>query len=178
MCFRLLRMSIRFQLQISSVNHPRMLLINSINFIISPACKCSLKLTYSIHILLVNLSLLRILFLSIFFCAYSYCNCIYVVISFPSICLTNEFLTIEVHVNVNMNIRILFFFLLPSQISFSHDKQSMTAAGMTPTETNTSPTDQQHLHEHQNEEYEDKVIQEFSHLLEKSKQLFNGLRYT
>ena len=53
----------------------------------------------------------------------------------------------------------------------------MTAAGMTPTETNTSPTDQQHLHEHQNEEYEDKVIQEFSHLLEKSKQLFNGLRY-
>ncbi|CAF0734692.1 unnamed protein product [Adineta ricciae] len=52
----------------------------------------------------------------------------------------------------------------------------MTAAGMTPTETNTSPTDQQHLHEQQNEEYEDKVIQEFSHLLEKSKQLFNGLR--
>jgi len=45
----------------------------------------------------------------------------------------------------------------------------MTAAGMTPTEKNTSNDDQEHLNE-------DKIVQEFSHLLEKSKQLFNGLR--
>jgi len=49
----------------------------------------------------------------------------------------------------------------------------MTAAGMTPTEKNTSTDDQQHLNEDNNE---DKIVQEFSHLLEKSKQVFNGLR--
>ncbi|UJR26903.1 hypothetical protein I4U23_008213 [Adineta vaga] len=52
----------------------------------------------------------------------------------------------------------------------------MTAAGMTPTEKNTSPTDQQQFNENHNEDYEEKIVQEFGHLLEKSKQLFNGLR--
>jgi hypothetical protein len=45
----------------------------------------------------------------------------------------------------------------------------MTTSGMTPTE-------QQHLAEGNGDDYEDKIVQEFSHLLEKSKQLFNGLR--
>jgi hypothetical protein len=49
----------------------------------------------------------------------------------------------------------------------------MTAAGMTPTE---KPGDQQHLNEGNGDDYDDKIIQEFGHLLEKSKQLFNGLR--
>jgi hypothetical protein len=45
----------------------------------------------------------------------------------------------------------------------------MTATGMTPTEP-------QPLNEGNGEDYEEKIVQEFSHLLEKSKQLFNGLR--
>ncbi|CAF1021702.1 unnamed protein product [Adineta steineri] len=52
----------------------------------------------------------------------------------------------------------------------------MTAAGMTPTEKTSSPANQQHLNETHGDDYEDKIVQEFSHLLEKSKQLFNGLR--
>ena len=52
----------------------------------------------------------------------------------------------------------------------------MTAMTMTPTEKNVSPSNYQHLHDGSADDYEDKIVQEFSHLLEKSKQLFNGLR--
>jgi hypothetical protein len=52
----------------------------------------------------------------------------------------------------------------------------MTAVSMTPTEKNASPGDHQHLNEGNGDDFEDKIVQEFSHLLEKSKQLFNGLR--
>lgn len=40
-----------------------------------------------------------------------------------------------------------------------------------------SPEHQQYSHENHNHESEEKIVQEFTHLLEKSKQLFNGLRY-
>ena len=54
----------------------------------------------------------------------------------------------------------------------------MIAAGMTPTEKHAASGggDQAHLNEGNGDDYEDKIVQEFSHLLEKSKQLFNGLR--
>ena len=48
----------------------------------------------------------------------------------------------------------------------------MTTTGMTPTEKHLIPIDQQN----NGEENEEKIVQEFSHLLDKSKQLFNGLR--
>ncbi len=49
----------------------------------------------------------------------------------------------------------------------------MTTTGMTPTEKNALAGEQQDLNEN---DFEEKIVQEFSHLLEKSKQLFNGLR--
>jgi hypothetical protein len=52
----------------------------------------------------------------------------------------------------------------------------MTATGMTPTEKIIVHSDPQHLNEGNGQDFEDKIVQEFSHLLEKSKQLFNGLR--
>jgi hypothetical protein len=52
----------------------------------------------------------------------------------------------------------------------------MTATGMIPTEKNASPADQQDINEGNGDDFEEKIVQEFSHLLEKSKQLFNGLR--
>ncbi len=52
----------------------------------------------------------------------------------------------------------------------------MTATGMIPTEKNASPGDQQDITEGNGDDFEEKIVQEFSHLLEKSKQLFNGLR--
>lgn len=62
------------------------------------------------------------------------------------------------------------FFLL-----FSYNER-MTATGINPVEKNATPVDQQRLNESTGSEYDDKIVQEFSHLLEKSKQLFNGLR--
>ncbi len=47
---------------------------------------------------------------------------------------------------------------------------------MTPTEKNASSGDQQYVNEGNEDDFEEKIVQEFSHLLEKSKQLFNGLR--
>ncbi|CAF3324449.1 unnamed protein product [Rotaria socialis] len=49
----------------------------------------------------------------------------------------------------------------------------MTATGINPIEKNG---DQQRLNEGGANDNDDKLVQEFSHLLEKSKQLFNGLR--
>ena len=49
----------------------------------------------------------------------------------------------------------------------------MTAVAVTSNERMTSIGDQQSSNE---DGYDDKIVQEFSHLLEKSKQLFNGLR--
>ena len=48
---------------------------------------------------------------------------------------------------------------------------------MTPTtDKHFSPDNPSQHHDDQNDEFEDKIVQEFGHLLEKSKQLFNGLR--
>lgn len=57
------------------------------------------------------------------------------------------------------------------------DEKMTSAASMTPTEKTVSPADYHHSDEGNGDEFEDKIVQEFSHLLEKSKQLFNGLRY-
>ncbi|CAF4577053.1 unnamed protein product, partial [Rotaria sp. Silwood2] len=52
----------------------------------------------------------------------------------------------------------------------------MTAASLTPTDKLASSGNYEYLNENHDQECEDKIVQEFSHLLEKSKQLFNGLR--
>jgi hypothetical protein len=49
-------------------------------------------------------------------------------------------------------------------------------ATVTPIDKLASPGNHQYFNENINHEDEDKIVQEFSHLLEKSKQLFNGLR--
>ncbi|CAF4633078.1 unnamed protein product [Rotaria sp. Silwood1] len=56
------------------------------------------------------------------------------------------------------------------------NNERMTATGVSSIDKNASPGDQQRLNEGNGNDYEDKIVQEFSHLLEKSKQLFNGLR--
>ncbi len=53
----------------------------------------------------------------------------------------------------------------------------MTTASMTPTDKLASPGNHQYSDQNNSHEDEDKIVQEFNHLLEKSKQLFNGLRY-
>jgi hypothetical protein len=50
----------------------------------------------------------------------------------------------------------------------------MTETAVTPIDRVASPGNDQCLNDDQ--ENEDKIVLEFSHLLEKSKQLFNGLR--
>ena len=52
----------------------------------------------------------------------------------------------------------------------------MTTTGVTSTEKNVNTSDRQYLNEGHGDDYDEKIVQEFSHLLEKSKQLFNGLR--
>ncbi len=56
------------------------------------------------------------------------------------------------------------------------DYEIMTA--ITPIDQFASPSNQKYSNENNNNnhEFEDKIVQEFNHLLEKSKQLFNGLR--
>jgi hypothetical protein len=49
-------------------------------------------------------------------------------------------------------------------------------SAITPIDTLPSPDRQQYSNETNNHEYEDQIVQEFNHLLEKSKRLFNGLR--
>jgi hypothetical protein len=49
-------------------------------------------------------------------------------------------------------------------------------AAVTPIDKLASPGSHQYSNENINHESEDKIVQEFSHLLEKSKHLFNGLR--
>ena len=47
----------------------------------------------------------------------------------------------------------------------------------TPVDQFASPEHQHYSTENHHQESEEKIVQEFTHLLEKSKQLFNGLRY-
>ena len=51
----------------------------------------------------------------------------------------------------------------------------MTA--ITPIDQFASPSKEKYSEQTNNHEHEEKIVQEFSHLLDKSKQLFNGLRY-
>ncbi|CAF3648141.1 unnamed protein product [Rotaria sordida] len=52
----------------------------------------------------------------------------------------------------------------------------MAAISLTSTDKIPSSGNHEYSKENNDQEYEDKIVQEFSHLLEKSKQLFNGLR--
>lgn len=52
----------------------------------------------------------------------------------------------------------------------------MTTTNMIPTDKLTMSGNYQYLNENQDGDNEEKIVQEFAHLLEKSKQLFNGLR--
>lgn len=52
----------------------------------------------------------------------------------------------------------------------------MTATGIMATEKSLASDEQPSQQEGNGDVSEEKIVQEFSHLLEKSKQLFNGLR--
>ncbi len=66
--------------------------------------------------------------------------------------------------------------ILFNAFRFFVDYEIMTA--ITPIDQFASPSNQKYSNENNNNhEFEDKIVQEFNHLLEKSKQLFNGLRY-
>jgi len=52
----------------------------------------------------------------------------------------------------------------------------MTTPSMIPNDKLASPGNHQYSSQNNSHEDEDKIVQEFNHLLEKSKQLFNGLR--
>ncbi|CAF1368319.1 unnamed protein product [Rotaria sp. Silwood1] len=52
----------------------------------------------------------------------------------------------------------------------------MTATSLTPTDKLAASGNYEYLNENNDQEFEDKIVEEFTHLLEKSKQLFNGLR--
>lgn len=53
---------------------------------------------------------------------------------------------------------------------------NMTATNMTPTDKLASSGSNPVFNENNGNDNEDKIVQEFTHLLDKSKQLFNGLR--
>ena len=62
------------------------------------------------------------------------------------------------------------------RFSFFIDNEKMTTPSIIPIDKLASPGNHQYSSQNNGHEDEDKIVQEFSHLLEKSKQLFNGLR--
>ena len=108
--------------------------------------------------------------------------------SFQDTCLNDQSVANDENANSLLcNPDLLLSSFFPDRIGRSVDatrsrptsNESMTATNMTPTEKNASPGEHQHLHDDDDDggdDFEEKIVQEFSHLLEKSKQLFNGLR--